>query len=156
MNSTLLETLVFDQRFNRSNAQQLIDDYGVKYMTAKIARNINVLRITIDINLFDIAWRLLDTKGKERLMLEHLDLLNADKLESCFSELGGQYSKLSDRSHRHEVRLADSRDNLKLVHRLDEIGYITSFQKKSSIEFDPSKSDDKTINKIVCRIKAVN
>ena len=156
MNSTLLETLVFDQRFERSNAQQLIDDYGVEYMTTKIARNINVLRITLDINLFDIVWRLLDIKEKELLMLEHLDLLNADKLKSCFSELGGQYSKLSDRSRRHEVSLTDSQDNLKLVHRLDEIGYITSFQMKSSKEFDPAKSDDKTINKIICRIKAVN
>ncbi len=156
MDSTLLETLVFDQRFERSNVQQLIDDYGVEYMTTKIARNINALKITLDINLFDIAWGLLEIKEKERLMLEHLDLLNADKLESCFSELGGQYLELSDRSRRHEVSLTDSQDNLKLVHRLDEIGYITSYQKKTSKEFDPIKSNDKIVNKIVCRIRAVN
>lgn len=156
MDSTLLETLVFDQRFERSNVQRLIDDYGVKYMTTKIARNINALRITLDISLFDIAWGLLEIKEKERLMLEHLDLLNADKLESCFSELGGQYSELSDRSRRHEVSLTDSQENLKLVHRLDETEYITSYQMKSIKEFDPVKSEDKTINKIICRIKAVN
>lgn len=156
MDSTLLETLVFDQRFERANVQQLIDDYGAEYMTTKIARNINVLRITLDINLFDIAWSLLEIREKERLMLEHLDLLDADKLESCFSELGGQYSELSDRSRRHEVSLTDSQDNLKLIHRLDETEYITSFQMKSIKEFDPVKSEDKTINKIICRIKAVN
>ena len=156
MDSTLLETLVFDQRFERANVQQLIDDYGAEYMTTKIARNINALRITLDISLFDIAWGLLEIKEKERLMLEHLDLLNADKLESCFSALGGQYSELSDRSRRHEVSLTDSQDNLKLIHRLDETEYITSFQMKSIKEFDPVKSEDKTINKIICRIKAVN
>ena len=156
MDSTLLETLVFDQRFERANVQQLIDDYGAEYMTTKIARNINVLRITLDINLFDIAWSLLEIREKERLMLEHLDLLDADKLESCFSELGGQYSELSDRSRRHEVSLTDSQNNLKLIHRLDETEYITSFQMKSIKEFDPVKSEDKTINKIICRIKAVN
>lgn len=156
MDSTLLETLVFDQRFERSNVQQLIDDYGVEYMTTKIARNINALRITLDICLFDIAWGLLEIKEKECLMLKHLDLLDANKLESCFSELGGQYSELSDRSRRHKVSLTDSQENLKLVHRLDETEYITSYQMKSIKEFDPIKSDDKTINKIVCRIKAAN
>ncbi len=154
MDSTLLETLVFDQRFERANVQQLIDDYGVEYMTAKIARNINSLRITININLFDIAWGLLEIKEKERLMLEHLDLLDADKLESCFSELGGQYLELSDRSRRHEVILTDSQDNLKLIHRLDETEYITSFQMKSIKEFDPVKSSNKIITKIICRIKS--
>lgn len=156
MNSTLLETLVFDQRFERSNAQQLIDDYGTEYMTTKIARNLSTLRITLNMNLFDAAWALLDINEKERLMLEHLDLLNADKFEICFSELGGQYAELSDRSRRHEVSLTDSQDNLKLVHRLDETEYITSFQMKSIKEFDPVKSGDKIINKIVCRIKAIS
>lgn len=156
MNSTLLETLVFDQRFERSNAQQLIDDYGTEYMTTKMARNLSTLRITLNMNLFDAAWALLDINEKERLMLEYLDLLNADKFEICFSELGGQYAELSDRSRRHEVSLTDSQDNLKLVHRLDETEYITSFQMKSIKEFDPVKSGDKIINKIVCRIKAIS
>ena len=89
MDSTLLETLLFDQRFERANAQRLIDDYGVKYMTVKIARNLNALKITINIDLFDAAWDLLNINEKERLMLAHLDLLSADNLENCFSELGG-------------------------------------------------------------------
>ena len=156
IDSTLLETLVFDQRFDRSNAQHLIDDYGVEYMTAKIACNLNTLRINLNINLFEATWNLLDIKEKERLMLDHLDLLNADKFESCFSELGGQYTELSDRSRRHEVTLTDSDENLKLVQRLSKVEYITSFQKKQSKEFDPVKSDDIIIMKIVCRIKAVN
>ena len=156
MDSTLLETLVFDQRFERANAQQLIDDYGTEYMTTKIARNLSTLRITLNMNLFDAAWALLDINEKERLMLEHLDLLNADKFEICFSELGGKYTELSDRSRRHNVSLTDSQDNLKLIYRLDETEYITSFQMKSIKEFDPVKSEDKTINKIICRIKAVN
>lgn len=156
IDSTLLETLVFDQRFDRSNAQHLIDDYGTEYMTTKIARNLNVLRINLNINLFDAAWNLLDIKEKERLMLDHLDLLNADKFENCFSALGGQYTDLSDRSRRHEVSLTDCNENWRLVQRLSDVDYITSFQKKSSKEFDPVKSDDKIISRIVCRIKAVN
>lgn len=156
IDSTLLETLVFDQRFDRSNAQHLIDDYGTEYMTTKIARNLNVLRINLNINLFDAAWNLLDIKEKERLMLDHLDLLNADKFENCFFALGGQYTDLSDRSRRHEVSLTDCNENWRLVQRLSDVDYITSFQKKSSKEFDPVKSDDKIISRIVCRIKAVN
>lgn len=156
IDSTLLEALVFDQRFDRSNAQHLIDDYGTEYMTTKIARNLNALRINLNINLFDAVWKLLDIKEKERLMLEHLDLLNADKFESCFSELGGQYTELADRSRRHEVSLTDTQENWKLVQKLNDVEYITSFQKKSSKEFDPVKSDDKIISRIVCRIKVAN
>ena len=156
IDSTLLETLVFDQRFDRSNAQHLIDYYGTEYMTTKIARNLNVLRINLNINLFDAAWSLLDIKEKERLMLDHLDLLNADKFENCFSALGGQYTDLSDRSRRHEVSLTDCNENWRLVQRLSDVDYITSFQKKSSKKFDPVKSDDIIIPKIVCRIKVVN
>ena len=62
MDSTLLETLVFDQRFERSNVKQLIDDYGTEHMTTKIARNINALRINVNIDLFNAAWKLLDMK----------------------------------------------------------------------------------------------
>lgn len=116
----------------------------------------NVLRISLNINFFDAAWNLLDSKEKERLMSDHLDLLNADKFENCFSELGGQYVELSDRSRRHEVSLTDCSENWRLAQRLSDIGYITSFQKKPSKKFDPIKSDDKIISKIVCRIKAVN
>lgn len=156
INSPLLESLIFDQRFDRANAQQLIDEYGSEYMTTKIARNINALRINLNSNLFDVAWKLLDIKEKERLMLDHLDLLNADKFESCFSELGGQYTELSDRSRRHEVSLTDCNENWRLVQRLSDVDYLTSFQKKSSKVYDPVKSDDKIISRIVCRIKAVN
>ncbi len=153
IDSTILETLVFDQRFDRSNAQRLLDDYGAEYMTTKIARNLNMLRINLDINLFDAAWNLLDIKEKERLMLDHLDLLNADKFESCFSELGGQYAELSDRSRRHEVSLLDTQMNWSLVRRLKEVEYITSFHSKTIKEF---KSKDKTISIIVCRVKAIS
>ncbi len=89
-------------------------------------------------------------------MLNHLDLLDADKFEICFYELGGQYTELSNRSRRHEVSLIDSQDNLKLVHRLEQTEYITSFQKKSSKELNSGKSADKNTSRIVCRIKAAN
>ena len=81
-------------------------------------------------------------------MLDHLDLLNTDKFESCFSELGGQYTEFSDRSCRHEVSITDCDENWRQVQRLSDVGYITSFQKKSSKEFYPVKSDDKIISKI--------
>lgn len=77
-------------------------------------------------------------------------------MKLSFSALGGQYTDLSDRSRRHEVSLTDCNENWRLVQRLSDVDYITSFQKKSSKEFDPVKSDDKIISRIVCRIKAVN
>lgn len=156
MDCNLLESLVCDKRFTRSNAQSLIEDYGTAYMTSKIARNLKSMKVNINIDLFEAAWKLLDQNEKESFMLDNVDLLNADKFKTCFSELGGQYTNLSNRSRRHQVFLTDTSENLKLAQRLNDIGYITSFQKKENKEFDSVKSDDKIMYRIVCRIKPIS
>lgn len=156
IDSKIFELLIFDKRFAKSNAQCLLEDYGSKYMTSRIAQNINSIGININIDIFDAAWKLLDSQGKETLMLSHLDLLDSNGFETCFANLGGEYAGLSDRLHRHEVSLSDTKNNLKLAQRLQEIGYITSYQTKSIKESDGVKSRNKTINKIICRVKQSN
>lgn len=156
IDSKIFELLIFDKRFARSNAQCLLDDYGAKYMTSKIAQNIISFGFNINIDIYNAAWKLLDNNGKENLMFSHLDLLDSDSFETCFTALGGEYAGLSDRLHRHEVSLSDTEKNLKLAQRLKEIGYITSYQVKSVKESDKAKLRNKTINKIVCRVKQSN
>ena len=85
-----------------------------------------------------------------------LDLLDADRFEKCFSEIGGHYSELADRSRRHTVSLDDSLNNSKLAERLREIGYITSFERKErdDYSFDNDHSDSHWV--IACRVRAVS
>lgn len=155
MNSDLLESLVFDERFERVHAKCLIDNYGIKHMTATIASNLNKLHISVDIDIFNAAWEVLDIRQKEKLMLDYMELLNADKFQNCFAELDGEYKALSDRSRRHNVRLDNNSDNLKLAERLKEVTYITSYRIESTKTKYSDKLDKKTIEKIVCVIKAV-
>ena len=124
-------------------------------MTATIASNLNKLYISVDIDIFNAAWEVLDIRQKEKLMLDYMELLNADKFQNCFAELDGEYKALSDRSRRHNVRLDNTSDNLKLAERLKEVTYITSYRIESTKTKYSDKLDKKTIEKIVCVIKAV-
>jgi len=154
MDSELLETLVFDERFTRANAQILINDYGIKYMTSRIAQNFGSLKIDIGIDVFDAAWELLDTKQKEHLMLDNLDILDADKFEFCFSELDNPYNELSERNYRHEVYLDNTDANLLLAQRLQEVSYITSYEYKNRTKWDSEKKPIE-VRVICCRVKAM-
>ena len=152
MDSNLLKLLIFNNNFARSNVQYLMEVFGTEHMTREIAIKLNSIGITVNVELFDAAWKLLNNKEKEALMLSNLELLNAEKFEFCFSELGEEYKELSDRSRRHEVGLSDNHKNWSLVQRLKDVGYITSFQQKTYKDINKPKSN-KTISKIVCRIK---
>lgn len=156
MNSDLLEELIFDERFGRANAQRLLEKYGVEFMTSKIARNLTALKINVNSVIFESAWKHLDDKEKEQMMLRNLDLLDADMLSDCFSELNGTYKAFSDRSRRHDVLLENTDINLALAQKLKDIGYITSFQYKEHATFDPVKSTDVVTKWISCRVKAIN
>ena len=151
IDSDIFELLIFEKRFERSNAQRLIEDYGAEYMTSKTAKSINSIGIKLNIDIFEAAWKLLNNQERENLMLSHLDLLDANSFENCFTQLDGQYAGLSDRSRRHEVSLIENKENLELVQRLKDVDYITSFEKKSVNESGKVKT-----TKIICRIKQSN
>ncbi|MBR3592847.1 MAG: hypothetical protein IKL46_08345 [Clostridia bacterium] len=154
MNSDLLENLVFDERFARSMAQKIMEKYCAKHMTVKIAKNLSSLNIDVGVEVFNAAWELLDTKQKERLMLENLNILDADKFEKCFSELDDPYNEFSKRGYRHEVYLDNTNENLLLAKRLQEVSYITSYEYKNRTKGDSNKKAIE-VRVICCRVKAM-
>lgn len=156
MDSALLETLVFDQRFTRSNAQSLMEDYASEHMTIKIASNLNILKIKVNTNIFDSAWNFLNVKQKERLLLDNLDILDADKFEKVFSDLEEPYIKFADRKWRHEVHLYDTEANLRLVKRLEKINYVTGFNYKEKMRLDSEQNKVVPYKVIACRVKATS
>ena len=84
-------------------------------MTEKIALNMNAEGFKVTKTLFDIAWEILSENQKERLMIANLELLNVDDMEKCFGELSGQYSVLTERTKRRNIKLDNTENNRKLV-----------------------------------------
>lgn len=61
------------------------------------------------------------------MFFDHLSLFTADDFERYFSEIGGEYATLSDRTKRYQPVISCSENNSNLVERLKEVGYITSY-----------------------------
>ena len=156
MGETLLETLLLSADLDSSNAEVLLDVFGENYMTTRIAQYLLQIDVNISISVFNTAWTyLLTDEIKNRLMLKYCSILNAPDFEECFSELSKIYPKFGDRSKRHNAEMANTNENKKLVDRLKEVGYITSYTEQEKDDFDPVKGTGGKKNIISCWIKMV-
>ena len=99
--------------------------------------------------LFDIAWEILSENQKERLMIANLELLNVDDMEKCFGELSGQYSVLTERTKRRNIKLDNTENNRKLVEYLKKIDYITSSWEEEKTD----SNGNRQVISIGCKIK---
>ncbi|SHJ15840.1 TniB family NTP-binding protein [Desulfosporosinus lacus] len=155
MDSKLLENLLFSDRIEAETTQTLLDTYSTKYMTNRIAANLQAMGLTINLEIFNAAWGCLDESGKQNLMLEHLELLDADAMHSCFAELEKWYSDFLDRSKQHVVELANTPENQKLAERLKTVDYITSYSLKEQKEYDSVTEAESVRRVISCRVKVI-
>jgi len=155
MDSELLETLLFASKLERETAQILVDTFGMQHMTTRIACDFASIKATLNLQIFKILWDYLDDVAKQKLMLEKLDLLDADSLHSCFTDLESVYLDFVDRSKARAVELADTPENQRLVNRLQSVEYITSHQPKEKKTFDPVTGKEILAPLISCRIKVL-
>lgn len=155
MDSMLLEQLLLCSRMYPKNIQILFDAFGVEYITGKIAESVISHNLTLNDKQFDSVWNVLNENGKQKLMLAYLDLLDADKFETCFTELSRWYSNFTDRSRRHDVELDNTDENQRLAERLKEVDYITSYSIKNKIDFDPVTETEKRKAVLVCKVKTI-
>jgi len=153
MTKELLEELLFDQRIDEKVKTILFERYAESCMTSKIAENMNLLGFHVTKEIFNVAWSCLAKKEKEKLMFDNIELLDVTSSENCFSELGGKYSRLADRSRRHEVELDMSTQNEKLVNHLVTIEYITSWNYKEKKVYDAVSESNQYIKVIKCKVK---
>ena len=146
MSSSLLEKLLNEKTISDVTMKKLISLFGEQYMSKKIAEYVALRNIQVTKSCFDIIWKYL-ADGNQRILLliNNIELFDADNLQHYFSNLNGEYQQLADRSSRHEVDLIRSSNNLSLVEYLKKIEYITSY---NIID----KYDHKVIK---CRIKRV-
>lgn len=155
MDSNLLENLLFSDRIKGETTKIIFDTYGSKHMTNKIAGNLQVMGVAINLEIFNAAWECLDESGKKKLLLEYLELLDADALHTCFIELDKWYAAFLDRSKQHVVELANTSDNQRLAERLKSVDYITSYSLKDKKEYDAVIEAERVTRVISCRVKVI-
>ena len=127
IDSSLLNEILTSANITISNKEQFLEVFGVTYMTAEIVMSINELKLKITKETFDVAWKVANHDDRLKLFFDHLSLFTADDFERYFSEIGGEYATLSDRTKRYQPVISCSENNTNLVERLKEVGYITSY-----------------------------
>jgi len=149
------ERLVISGETAQGFKETVIRHHGEKLMSEVVAAQICSMRLAIPKNAFDAAWDILGTNQKSTLMLNHLSILKSKDFEACFSVLGMPYHEFADRSRRHDVIIPDSEDHRSLAKRLQEVGYITSYDFDDCIKEYDLKSN-KMVDRpaIRCRVKA--
>ena len=155
LKAEVFETLVLSEHTNAIFKENVMRLYGTSLMSEKIAEYICLSKLSINKEVFDAAWKVLDESKKKELMFIHLDLLKADDFEKCFAELGTPYQDLKERSRRHNVTIPESDEHIKLVKRLQQVNYITSYECNGSVlEYDEQTKKVVRPPAILCRVKA--
>lgn len=137
IDSALLNKILTSTKITTSNKEQFLEVFDVTYMTSEIVISINELNLKITKETFESAWNVANHDDRLKLFFDHLSLFTADDFERYFSEIGGEYATLSDRTKRYQPVISCSENNSNLVERLKEVGYITSYnveQKANSKE----------------------
>ena len=151
MTSDLFEKLLAS-RLQQEYKSELFSAYAEKYMTKKIALQMNMLHMTVTKGVFAAAWNCVDEREKEQLLLENCTVLDAAEIEQKFREIGGNYTNLADRTRRHEVNLFATPQRIQLAKHLQTIGYITSWEEKA---FDPAVEKETSRKLLKLRIRQI-
>ena len=153
----MFESLVISDQTDIIFKETIIQNYGVTLMSKAVAERVCSMRLSITKDIFDAAWGVLSEDKKIRLMFGYLYLLNADDFATCFSALGMPYQDFADRGRRHNVTLSNSEEHRELAKRLQQVGYITSYDDTGFIqEYDFKSRNPVDRPVILFRIKADN
>ena len=156
MSKNLFGNLLFSPNLENANMEILLKTFSMGFMTTPIAKHLLTTDIKFTKALFSIVWSFLpEDDDKNKLLFKSLSVLEASDFEKCFADLPGKYKEFIDRSRRHNIEIADTPDNRKLVERLKEVAYITSYSLKQKKSYDPVKETNEIRTVISCFIKAM-
>ena len=127
---SVVERVVISPDFEDTIKCAVLEKHAISQSTELIADYLSKHPIAIGKGTFENAWDILPVKGKQALLFNHLTVGNAQDYERWFSELAAPYSDLSDVSRRHDVLLENNADNYNLANRLQQIGYISSYNER--------------------------
>jgi hypothetical protein len=154
LNESHIEQLIISNQATSKLKLALLKKYGDQCMNHAIALHLVKTSIPIDISIFKAAWKLLNSQERFDLLMQYAELLDADDFEVCFSEIGGVFAPLADRSKRHDVPLEFCDRYILLADRLQVVDYITSYRiqeasKKNRLQRQQERQE------IILRVKQV-
>ncbi len=127
MSEPLFEKLMSSD-FSIENKKRLFSKYAVENMTETIALSMTVLGLPVTEDVFSVAWQCVNNSKKNKLLFDNCNVLSGADFEKYFSEMEGPYKDLSDRTRQHAVKMKRNAETERLAQRLQEIGYITSYE----------------------------
>ena len=146
-----LEKVLFAPETKPALKEALFQKYAEMYITEKLAKNLCDLKLPMTQSIFFAAWGYLDDIERIRLMEVNADILEDDDFQNCFDDMDEPYRGFSDRS-KHKVRIPKTDASIRIVQRLCEVGYLTSFEDGS---ISPSRRNEGDPVEIACWVKAV-
>lgn len=124
-----INILLVSEQVTQIAKEKILSHINVKDIDIETANAILSLDFTIDKKYVMASWKVLSPADKLMLLLKQIDNFDNCELETMFSELPEEYSSLANRSY-HNVRLEYNENNNELLIKLQEKGYITSYQEK--------------------------
>lgn len=96
----------------------------------------NSEEFNVDKAYVEYAWKNLDNAGRHMLLVNHLQVYSIAEISRLLTDLGGEWSKLSDNKSRHkeEISIDVNGHNEKLLSQLQRKGFITSYPEKKDRE----------------------
>ena len=147
-----LEQIFFAPESSPALREELLQQYGIGYMTKQIAKSLYSLQLRMTKEIFFAAWNDLNHSERLDLMAAYADLLESEDFERCFDDMDEPHHDFVDRT-KHKVRISKTDVNEKIAQRLRDIDYITSF----ADEANPATEDDSIeATVLVCWVKAIS
>ena len=155
MTTGLFEDLIFSDLLQEYKSE-LFSAYAEKCMTKKIALQMHRLHMPVTKGILAAAWNCVDEEKQDQLLLDNCAVLDAADLAQKFKEIGGCYTGLVDRNRRHEVTMSSTPQRIFLAEHLQTIGYISSWEEKTSDSAQKKESNQKLLKLRIRQIKQPN
>ncbi|MGN0395703.1 MAG: hypothetical protein ACI4EF_10085 [Coprococcus sp.] len=124
--------LLNDTTIDKKYKPGILKKISASSMTEKLAKTIADNQFNVDKVYVEYAWKILDNAGRHTLLVHHLQVYSIAEISRLLTELGGEWSKLSDNKSRHkeEISIDVNGHNEKLLSQLQRKSFITSYQEK--------------------------
>lgn len=139
LKTTTISSLIRSGIFVEEEIKKLLSCCLPENITYDIAMDIRNLQFEVDKVLSDKAWEILPETERYQLLLNQLHVYSIEEISNKLATLAYEYQKLSDISKRHREYLLmdDLGYNEKLIIKLKEKNYITSYKVIESVHEEP-------------------
>ena len=132
LNESEIIMLLNDTTIDKKYKSGILKKISASSMTEKLAKTIANNQFNVDKVYVEYAWKILDNTERKKLLIHHLQVYSIVEISRLLTDLGGEWSKLSDNKYRHkeEVSIDVNGHNEKLLSQLQRKSFITSYQEK--------------------------